>query len=869
MAQTGTRTTHRSRSARDSRLPADVLERLPIAVAVIDAEGRHVSANHSYLSLLGYSAADLYELSLCDMCHPADADAYEHLGRVAGGALDLVEFEARLRCSDGDYVWAVIRIGGRDGDASSFVATFEDVSDRKAAEIETRVVLKRLGLVESVIDGAVYEYDPSKSSVRWTSGIAEVFGYEGQKTSPMSWLRERVHPEDWSTLREALRACENGSDEYHVEYRFQRADGSYADVVDRALIFRDESGRIARSVGVMVDESLRRSAEEERREFLRRVEAAASTLNGLVYEYDARHDTMLLMGGMVSEVRITPASGAISDWMTSRIHPDDVQSVHDRLQLAIAGGSDGGSAEYRMRLSDDQPWLDIWDTYRIIRNDSGRFVALAGTLVDVTARRQLAETSRETELRYQALVEQIPAYVAAADGQGSILYLSPKSADIMGLDPLEATIPDIWARMLHPEDKQRVISELRSSIEDGREFSTQYRLLRGDGEQVWVQSEAAVIRDEENLPVFVQGVMFDITDQKRQESELFDANEKLVGWVAELEERDREITLLSEMGELLQACVDEGEAYEVIRPYVSELFSSLAGTVSICRSNKSLLETVAFWGHEPDDMFFAAEDCWGLRRGRVHQVKMGTGGMACRHLIGGDPAAHICVPLLSKGEALGLLHVAQLDGTALNSDRERLAITVGEHLALSMANLKLRETLRLQSIRDPLTGLFNRRYMEESLDRELSRADRSGKPLSVMMLDLDHFKQFNDSFGHDAGDALLTAVGDYLRGNTRTSDIVCRYGGEEMVVILPDASEENAIRRAEALRSGIRALEVRSRGASIGQVTVSIGIAVYPDHARSGPDVLKAADIALYEAKHTGRDRVVVAGERALRRLSA
>lgn len=869
MAQPGARTTRRSRAATETLFPVEALDRLPIAVAVIDSEGHHVSTNHAYLSLLGYSTADLAELSICGMCHPADADPYEHLGRVASGAIDLVEFEARLRRSDGDYVWTVVRIGGGDRDANRFVATFEDVSDRKAAEIETHVVLERLGLVESVIDGAVYEYDPESFTVRWGTGIGSAFGYGDIGIVPMAWMRERVHPEDWPAVRSALRDCENGADEYIAEYRYRRADGSYADVVDRAVVFRDESGRITRSVGVLIDDSRRRSAEEQKKEFLRRVEAAASTLHGLVYEYDARHQTMLLMGGLLPEAQITPAPAVVSDWMISRVHPDDLPRIQDQIQLATASGDDTGSAEYRMRLADDQPWMDIWDTYRIIRDEKGQVVAYAGTLVDVTARRRLAETSRETELRYQALVEQIPAYIGAADGQGSILYLSPKSAEIMGLDPLEATIPDIWAQMLHPEDKQRVLSELRLSIEDGKEFSTQYRLLRSDGEEVWVQAEAAVIRDEESNPVFVQGVMFDISEQKRQESELFDANEKLVGWVAELEERDREITLLSEMGELLQACVDEAEAYEVIRPYVSELFSSLAGSVSVCRSNKSLLETVAFWGHDPEDMFFAAEDCWALRRGRVHQVRPGVGGMVCKHLIGERPIAHICVPLLSKGEALGLLHVAQLDGAVLTSERERLAITVGEHLALSMANLKLRETLRLQSIRDPLTGLFNRRYMEESLERELSRADRSNKPLSVMMLDLDHFKQFNDSFGHDAGDALLVAVGDYLRANTRTSDIVCRYGGEEMVLILPDASEDNALVRAETLRAGIRALEVRSRGSSIGQVTCSIGLAVYPIHAKTGADVLKAADIALYEAKHTGRDRVVVAGERAPRRLSA
>ncbi len=179
-------------------------------------------------------------------------------------------------------------------------------------------------------------------------------------------------------------------------------------------------------------------------------------------------------------------------------------------------------------------------------------------------------------------------------------------------------------------------------------------------------------------------------------------------------------------------------------------------------------------------------------------------------------------------------------------------------IALSLAKLRLRETLRLQSIRDPLTGLFNRRYMEESLARELRRAARNQRSLGAIMLDLDHFKRFNDTFDHEAGDALLRELGDFLRTRTRCEDIACRYGGEEFALILPEASVEVTRQRAERLRTEFKHLNVEHRGQSLGTVTLPLGIAVFPEHGTSVEDILWAADRALYRAKEEGRDRVVI-----------
>lgn len=183
--------------------------------------------------------------------------------------------------------------------------------------------------------------------------------------------------------------------------------------------------------------------------------------------------------------------------------------------------------------------------------------------------------------------------------------------------------------------------------------------------------------------------------------------------------------------------------------------------------------------------------------------------------------------------------------------------TLAEHLALALASLNLRETLRTQSIRDPLTGLFNRRYLEETLERELPRMIRKKASLGVMMADVDHFKRLNDTFGHEAGDAVLRELAQIFRKQLRAEDIACRYGGEEFTLILPEAQIEKVRDRAEQLRQAVEAAEFHFHGQSFGPVTVSIGIASYPKHGATGETLLRAADRALYRAKEEGRNRVI------------
>jgi diguanylate cyclase (GGDEF)-like protein len=201
------------------------------------------------------------------------------------------------------------------------------------------------------------------------------------------------------------------------------------------------------------------------------------------------------------------------------------------------------------------------------------------------------------------------------------------------------------------------------------------------------------------------------------------------------------------------------------------------------------------------------------------------------------------------------------DADGLSPDMRQLAETVADRVSLALVNLRLRETMRQQSIRDPLTNLFNRRYLEETLERETQRAARRGLPLGIIMLDIDHFKNFNDTFGHAAGDALLRELGTFLRLHVRQEDIPCRYGGEEFTLILPEATRDVTRQRAETLCREVAQLRVQHAGQPLGAVTLSLGVAVFPDQGATGETVLRAADAALYAAKRLGRNRVAVAGE--------
>ena len=287
--------------------------------------------------------------------------------------------------------------------------------------------------------------------------------------------------------------------------------------------------------------------------------------------------------------------------------------------------------------------------------------------------------------------------------------------------------------------------------------------------------------------------------------------------IEDLEARGREMTLLAELGELLDSCQTIDEAHTVIGRMADSLFPGDAGALYELEPARNVAEAMTVWGTPPPiHRVIDPTDCWGLRRGRMHVVGPDE-EPRCPHIAEQITTGAICEPLAAQSETLGVLHlqVRQPRGPELLVERQRIAQTLGEHLSLALANFRLREIMRQQSSRDPLTDLYNRRFMEESLYRELRRSARETGGIGVLMIDLDRFKALNDSFGHATGDVALRTIADFLKGAIRAEDIACRYGGEEFVVILPKASLADALQRAEALRIGMRSLGETVGGAVV------------------------------------------------------
>jgi diguanylate cyclase (GGDEF)-like protein/PAS domain S-box-containing protein len=338
------------------------------------------------------------------------------------------------------------------------------------------------------------------------------------------------------------------------------------------------------------------------------------------------------------------------------------------------------------------------------------------------------------------------------------------------------------------------------------------------------------------------------------------ANQALATNVRQLEAFHRDGEALSRMAELLQSCTRRKEAYAVVQETASQLFQGVPGALYIFRESRDVLEHTGSWGFAASpEPVISPEDCWALRLGRPHFVTR-KGAVRCQHAQ--QDCSYACMPVLGQGQVLGMLHMGIETGgrgAQAGGDGERRLRALTDTIGPALANLKLRDALRELALRDTLTGLYNRRYMEESMVRELPRAERSGKPVSMIMIDIDHFKQFNDKHGHDAGDFVLSAVARAIAKNVRPSDIVCRYGGEELVVVLPECSLQSAHERAESLRLVVRATNLVHLGQTLPAPSASFGVAVYPAHGSKLADVLKAADSALYKAKQSGRDRVCIA----------
>jgi diguanylate cyclase (GGDEF)-like protein/PAS domain S-box-containing protein len=484
--------------------------------------------------------------------------------------------------------------------------------------------------------------------------------------------------------------------------------------------------------------------------------------------------------------------------------------------------------------------------------------------------------------KLSTLLANWPDPIFVLDVHANIMDANPAAAHLMGFSKPELLLGKNEADLQPSELANEMLKEDQTILKTGKPLINKDVNLLNQTTGKWQQFlvTKAALHDQHEQIIGLAAIVRNITAQRQTEDALKLANLKLKDGITELELRTQEMDLLTQMIDLLIACQNMEEAYKIIEDQLGRLSLADSGILYVIKPSRNNLQQVAAWGQSVSEtLVFMPSDCWGLRRGRLHTVQRypvtrhdghHANPLICPHISSSTPAEYLCLPLVAQGESLGILHLRHLIGTESVESEEipetwftpqrvqRINI-IAESLALAIANLMLRTTLRQQSIRDPLTGLYNRRYLEETLERELLRASRSKKNVGLMIIDIDHFKQFNDTHGHPAADVVLSAVSHLFSTSVRREDLVCRYGGEEFVIMLPEAGLEITCQRAEAIRENVSQLRVQYQGQVLEPISISIGVGVFPNHGDIPEALISGVDQALYRAKHNGRNRVEVA----------
>ncbi|QUS60157.1 diguanylate cyclase [Synechocystis sp. PCC 7338] len=729
-----------------------------------------------------------------------------------------------------------------------------------------------------------WRFDIASGEITWSAEIYQLFGLEPHQFAPSyDWLVQSIQPEFRELHQSIVDTAITTGKTQTIEYAVRRADFSTGWVWARIEAVIDDQGEIRGLQGVAMDISDRKIAEIASRESEARFRNLfESNIVGMFFASNQRqildaNDRFLKMIGFSRQ----ELDSRLVRWdeLTPPEYNQKEQEIIARLQ----------------NHETPEPWQKEY-----CRKDGSRIPVLVGVasidvklkytvciVVDMTEQQETLHQYQVTEAKLAELNAQLEqrilertqylqeneerlklAFNAANMGYWDLDLLtngivwSESLEQMMGLKPgtFDGDLEKV-AQMMHPDDRGPVLEALEQSIHNNQPYDLEFRFIKPDGSLRWAASQAIVIRDQNNVPLRVIGVDVDITRRKQFEEELRKVNQALEERLDELKQRNAEMLILSGITDYLQSCFTVKDACGVISALAQPLFPDCHGGIFILSPQHNYLERVTFWGNPlySDDVFTPL-DCWALRRGRSHGVNQAQHALFCNHVNDQHlPLASLCIPLIAQGETLGLLFLSTFKEEVLPDIRRQLAKTVAEQLGLAIANLKLREQLEEQSLRDPLTKLFNRRYLEQCLTQELARAKRHRHSVGILMIDVDHFKHFNDSLGHKAGDLILASIGTLLKNNIRTSDVACRYGGEEITIILPDTTLQEASQKAEFLRQAIAEMKIEYSGKIVNSITASFGVACYPDHGETGQEIIQIADKALYDAKQAGRNRVIVA----------
>lgn len=549
------------------------------------------------------------------------------------------------------------------------------------------------------------------------------------------------------------------------------------------------------------------------------------------------------------------------------IHPDEVAQAGQQMKDYLASASPRYELRFRIKVAGDE-WRWVLCKARIVsRDEHGQPSQVYGTLIDVH-QSWLMRLALHEEREMFATGPVVMIRAQYAKGSSKFVYVSTNVRKLWGYEPSALTSLANTMSIVHPDDSRLLRDRFVQAMEDSDENQVEFeaRLRMADGSYRWHLYNSTIDRSHSER----RGYFIDIDARKQAELEAAEQRQRLHEMVQELRASQEEGVVVQEASDMLHAADNLEEAFSIIRQSCERLFPGWSGWLAATQPGGHQLQIGASWGRKPSQLEhnFLARDCWGMRRGKPHAFNQQDHGVCCVHLKSiprEELHPYLCVPMVAHGETVGTLHLfcqQSVVTDARMADVQARAVRFAETLKLALSNLMLRASLHDQAMTDALTGLHNRRFMDECLSNELQRVRRDHGVVSLAMIDIDFFKKFNDSHGHDAGDAVLKAVAGVLHECIRGYDIACRYGGEELALVLPGCEQGDAFLRMEQIRQAIEALEVVHDGALLPQVTISAGVA--QASGGNAETLVRWADEALYQAKRNGRNQVKVSSKTGL-----
>jgi diguanylate cyclase (GGDEF)-like protein/PAS domain S-box-containing protein len=691
-------------------------------------------------------------------------------------------------------------------------------------------LLSRYELVLAGAQDAIWDWDVVHQRVHFSPQWKALRGYtEDEVSDHESEWSAGIHPDDAPRVFARLQEHFTGqSPVFAEEYRIRCKDGSWKWIYDRGLAQRNAAGQVVRMAGSESDITVRKQTEEVicRNEQFKQAILDAMSAHVAVLD---REGSIVAINAAWRRFAIensgedgqpTPHTGMGVNYRevcrtACGEGAEDALDVLKGIDAVLAGDAKCFSHEYTCHSPEKPRWFSLAVTPL---GDGSGGVVIAHT--DITLSRQLAEQLRNERDRLTRIAASVPGVICSfrrqPDGKANFPYASPAIDDLYGLsaETLAESAAPLWA-MFHPDDLAHLDAGIDASAQTMTPWRDEFRVRHPSKGEIWVEGHSMPVREADGSLIW-QGYLQDITERKRAEQQLFEAHERL--------------------NALMQALP------------VGVSFSD-DPTCQHITGNPMLLAQFEMTPQDNVSASAAEPTAAGRRVRYFHQgQEIGDAELPLQRAAAEDrviPAIELEIRLPS-----GRCWLAEVIGAPLHDAKNQTIGGLAVVMDISQRK-RLEEDLRRLATTDPLTGAFNRRYLAQALETEISRAQRHARPLSLIMFDLDHFKRINDQFGHDQGDAVLKNIAMLVRDRLRHTDVFVRWGGEEFMILAPETAMPQALALAETLQAAFR----QSPIGDIGPVTASFGVAEYrPDETMD--QWLKRVDEQVYQVKRDGRDRI-------------